>query len=154
MAGRRPALPAVLKSERSAPEHRDRRSCPLAALCAERVRRRAAPRWPRRRPGLLVLEVDHSTAPQHRTSGAARRRCENHRGLRRDRDHAGAVRRGTYGRASSTRLNGVSVARRNFVNPPPPTTTSRSRASPALAPSAGPLPDSDTGPPITEEEPH
>ena len=36
-----------------------------------------------------------------------------------------------YGRASSTRLNGVSVARRNRVKPPPSTTTSRSRASPA-----------------------
>ena len=43
-----------------------------------------------------------------------------------------------HGRASSTRLKGVSVARRNFEKPPPVTTTSRRRASPACAPSAGP----------------
>src|SRR5439155_3476223 len=42
-----------------------------------------------------------------------------------------------YGRASSTRLKGVSVARRKRVKPPA-MTTSRSRASPACAPSASP----------------
>ena len=36
-------LPAVTESDRSAPEHRDRRRCPLAAPCRERVRSRAAP---------------------------------------------------------------------------------------------------------------
>jgi hypothetical protein len=41
------------------------------------------------------------------------------------------------GRASSTRLKGVSVARRNLVNPPL-ITTSRKRASPACAPNASP----------------
>jgi hypothetical protein len=42
-----------------------------------------------------------------------------------------------YGLASSTRLNGVSVARRKRVNPPS-VITSRSRDSPAWAPSARP----------------
>ncbi len=42
-----------------------------------------------------------------------------------------------YGRASSTRLKGVSVARRKRVKPPA-VTTSRSRASPACAPSPNP----------------
>ena len=42
-----------------------------------------------------------------------------------------------YGRTSSTRLNGVSVARRKRVKPPA-VTTSRNRASPAWAPSARP----------------
>src|SRR5439155_1717897 len=42
-----------------------------------------------------------------------------------------------YGRASSTRLKGVSVARRKRVKPPA-VTTSRSLASPACAPSARP----------------
>ena len=42
-----------------------------------------------------------------------------------------------HGRASSTRLNGVSAARRKRVKPPA-VTTSRSRASPACAPSASP----------------
>jgi hypothetical protein len=37
----------------------------------------------------------------------------------------------TQGRASSTKLNGVSVARRKRVKPPPSTTTLRSRFSPA-----------------------
>ena len=59
-----------------------------------------------------------------------------------------------YGRASSTRLNGVSVARRNRVKPPPSTTTSRSRASPACAPSAGPLRARDTGTQIWVEAPY
>ena len=44
----------------------------------------------------------------------------------------------SHGLASNTRLNGVCVARRNRVNPPF-MTTSRSRASPAWAPRAGPL---------------
>src|SRR5207244_960353 len=44
-----------------------------------------------------------------------------------------------YGRASSTRLKGVSVARRKRVKPPA-VTTSRSRVSPACAPSASPTP--------------
>ena len=42
-----------------------------------------------------------------------------------------------YGRASKTRLSGVSVARRKRPNPPS-ATTSRRRASPAWAPSARP----------------
>ena len=42
-----------------------------------------------------------------------------------------------YGRASSTILNGVSVARRKRVKPPL-VTTSRSFASPACAPNARP----------------
>jgi hypothetical protein len=42
-----------------------------------------------------------------------------------------------YGRASRTRLNGVSVARRRLPNPPS-VTTSRNRASPACAPNASP----------------
>ena len=42
-----------------------------------------------------------------------------------------------YGRASSTRLNGVSVARRNRVNPAS-SATARSRSSPAWAPRASP----------------
>ena len=50
-----------------------------------------------------------------------------------------------YGRASKTRLKGVSVARRNRAKPPPFITTSRNFASPALAPRAGPLRASDTG---------
>src|ERR1700733_2166898 len=51
----------------------------------------------------------------------------------------------TQGRASSTILNGVSVARRNRLKPPCSTTTARSRCSPACAPSAGPCLASDTG---------
>lgn len=43
----------------------------------------------------------------------------------------------TYGFASSTRLNGVSAARRNRVKPPA-VATSRRRASPAWAPRAAP----------------
>ena len=51
----------------------------------------------------------------------------------------------TYGRASYTRLNGVSAARRKRVKPPA-WTTSRIRASPACAPSASPTSwDSDAG---------
>ena len=54
---------------------------------------------------------------------------------------AGPARRhwgwGSYGRASSTRLNGVSAARRTRVKPAVPS-TSRRRASPAWAPSARP----------------
>ena len=42
-----------------------------------------------------------------------------------------------HGRASSTRLKGVSATRRKRVKPAA-TTTSRSRASPAWAPSASP----------------
>lgn len=44
---------------------------------------------------------------------------------------------GDYGRASSTRLTGVCVARRNRVKPPC-MTTSRNLASPACAPNAAP----------------
>ena len=51
----------------------------------------------------------------------------------------------TYGRASYTRLNGVSAARRKRVKPPV-WTTSRIRASPACAPSASPTSwDNDAG---------
>jgi hypothetical protein len=50
-----------------------------------------------------------------------------------------------YGLASNTMLNGVSVARRNRVNPPCSTTTWRNRFSPACAPNAGPFFASDTG---------
>src|SRR6266516_2617995 len=58
---------------------------------------------------------------------------------------ADPVDRFRYGRASKTRLNGVSVARRNRVRPPE-VTTSRIRASPAWAPSARPTSwDSDAG---------
>ena len=50
-----------------------------------------------------------------------------------------------HGRASRTRLKGVSVARRKRENPAS-VTTSRSRASPACAPSAGPTScDSEAG---------
>src|SRR5439155_8021514 len=60
------------------------------------------------------------------------------------RENAGIYRRSRpHGRASSTRLNGVWVARRNRLKPPPATTTSRSRASPACAPTAGPCSDSE-----------
>jgi hypothetical protein len=59
-----------------------------------------------------------------------------------------------YGRASSTRLNGVSVARLNRPKPPPATTTSRNRRSPACAPSAGPLRASDTGTQICDDAPY
>src|SRR5271165_5420393 len=45
--------------------------------------------------------------------------------------------RGSHGRASNTRLNGVSAIRRNRVKPPA-VTTSRILASPACAPSASP----------------
>jgi len=48
-------------------------------------------------------------------------------------------------RASSTMLKGVSVARRRLAKPPPFTTTSRMRASPAWAPRAGPPCDSECG---------
>src|SRR5437660_9275344 len=41
-------------------------------------------------------------------------------------------------RASNTRLNGVSVARRNWVKPPP-VTVLRNSSSEATAPSAGPF---------------
>ena len=57
-----------------------------------------------------------------------------------------------YGRASSTRLNGVCVARRNRLKPAS-AITSRRRASPAYAPSAGPLRASDTGTHICDEAP-
>jgi hypothetical protein len=43
-----------------------------------------------------------------------------------------------YGRASRIKLNGVCVARRKRVNPPPVATTSLKCDSPACAPSAGP----------------
>jgi hypothetical protein len=59
-----------------------------------------------------------------------------------------------YIRASSTRLNGVSVARLNRPKPPPATTTSRNRRSPACAPSAGPLRASDTGTQICDDAPY
>jgi hypothetical protein len=50
-----------------------------------------------------------------------------------------------YGRASKIKLKGVCVARRNRVNPPL-VTTSRSRFSPACAPSANPTScESDAG---------
>src|SRR5262245_32469610 len=52
-----------------------------------------------------------------------------------DRFRALAVREPRQGRASSTRLNGVAVARRKRVKPPW-RTTSPSRRSPACAPSA------------------
>lgn len=55
-------------------------------------------------------------------------------GLERDRFHPAV---GAHGRASSTRLKGVSVARLKRVKPPA-VTTSRRRASPACAPSAKP----------------
>src|SRR5258708_7884764 len=58
-----------------------------------------------------------------------------------------------YGLASNTRLNGVCVARRNLAKPPPSTTTLRSRASPAWAPSAGPFDASDAGTQIIDEAP-
>jgi hypothetical protein len=50
----------------------------------------------------------------------------------------GPLLRRAQGRASRIRLKGVSVARRKREKPPCVTTTSRSRASPACAPSAGP----------------
>ena len=51
----------------------------------------------------------------------------------------------SYGRASKTKLNGVSVARRKRVNPPA-VTTSRKRASPAWLPKASPTScDSEAG---------
>src|ERR1700691_1440336 len=50
-----------------------------------------------------------------------------------------------HGRASNTRLNGVSATRRNRVKPPA-VTTSRILASPACAPSASPTSwESDAG---------
>ena len=53
---------------------------------------------------------------------------------------------GGHGRASNTRLNGVSAARRKRREPARPGTTSRIRASPAWAPSASPTSwDSDAG---------
>jgi len=58
-------------------------------------------------------------------------------GLSGDKEHvadgpcASAIRNLYYGRASSTRLKGVSVARLNLPKPPPVTTTSRKRRSPA-----------------------
>ncbi len=53
--------------------------------------------------------------------------------------------RSAHGRASNTRLNGVSAARRKRVKPPA-ATTSPIRASPACAPSASPTScDSDAG---------
>ena len=67
------------------------------------------------------------------TAKRARRR-ECRRARHRDvRDPRGS----DYGRASSTRLNGVSVARRKRVKPAS-SSTSRRRASPACAPSAAP----------------
>src|SRR6478672_8259548 len=59
-----------------------------------------------------------------------------------------------YGRASSTKLNGVSAARLNLLKPPPLTTTSRKRRSPACAPSAGPLRASETGTHTCDEAPY
>jgi hypothetical protein len=55
-----------------------------------------------------------------------------------------------YGLASNTKLNGVWVARRKRVKPPL-TTTSRNPASPACAPSAGPLEASEAGTQIIVE---
>ena len=57
------------------------------------------------------------------------------------------------GRASKTRLNGVSAARRNRVKPPSFTITSVSRRSPACAPSAGPCCASETGTQMSDDAP-
>ena len=60
---------------------------------------------------------------------------------------------GDYGRASRTRLKGVSAARLTLLNPPCLTTSAR-RASPAWAPSASPTSwESDAGVQITVEAP-
>ena len=97
-----------------------------------------------KRSGLLASSgAGAYLAWRHRRDRAAAARaicCRSHQG-RRTRDPAGrrsSAHRCTlarlcfdYGRASSTRLKGVSVARRKRVKPPPSTTTSRSRASPA-----------------------
>ena len=69
--------------------------------------------------------------PSNGSSHAVRARCNRCVGVR------ALAARGPYSRASNTRLNGVSAARRKRVQPPA-VTTSRIRASPAWAPSARP----------------
>ena len=61
--------------------------------------------------------------------------------------------RSLQGRASKTRLNGVSAARRNRVKPPSFTITFVSRCSPACAPSAGPCCASETGTQMSDDAP-